>query len=138
MKTIKDYSWFYGHFRHHNCPVGLDEVEIAHRHILQERPKILGVCWHENSINHLLALREVQTKGRWDEFWSRCQQGNVVCRAASPDIDAGQPHPSRWLCSGSVPNRRTHDDDVRFSPLSHPMSEQNSRRLDMEETVRAL
>lgn len=49
--------------------IGSGEVEAAHRFIPQERMKIPGACWHEDTLNPMLALRTIRANQWWGDFW---------------------------------------------------------------------
>jgi len=56
-------------------PIGSGEVESAHRYIPQDRLKLPGACWREDSINPMMAIRVIKKNGWWDDFWDwRCEK----------------------------------------------------------------
>lgn len=59
----------YREYKDDDWPIGSGEAEAAHRYIPQERLKISGACWREETLNPMLALRVVRANGWWDEFW---------------------------------------------------------------------
>ncbi len=60
---------YYREYKEDDWPIGSGEAEAAHRYIPQERLKISGACWREETLNPMLALRVVRSNGWWDEFW---------------------------------------------------------------------
>ena len=48
---------------------GSRESESAHRFIPQERLKIAGACWREETLNLMLAPRVIRANGWWNDFW---------------------------------------------------------------------
>lgn len=60
----------YRSYREREWPIGSGEAEAAHRFIPQERLKIVGACWREETLNPMLALRVLRANGWWDEFWA--------------------------------------------------------------------
>jgi len=59
----------YREYREKEWPIGSGQAEAAHIFIPQERLKIVGACWKEETLNPMLALRVVRANGWWDEFW---------------------------------------------------------------------
>ncbi len=59
----------YNKFKVDDYPIGSGEIESAHKSILQERLKIPGAGWKEESINPMLALRILRTNEWWEDFW---------------------------------------------------------------------
>lgn len=68
----------YKKYRAEDWPIGSGEAEAAHRYIPQERLKITGACWREETLNPMLALRVARANGWWDDFW----QNEHAARAA--------------------------------------------------------
>ena len=64
----------YRAYRERDWPIGSGEAEAAHRFIPQERLKIVGACWREETLNPMLALRVLRANGWWDEFWKSEQE----------------------------------------------------------------
>jgi hypothetical protein len=50
-------------------PIGSGEIESAHKGEVQRRLKLPGTWWTVDGANHVLALRLLQTNGRWDDYW---------------------------------------------------------------------
>lgn len=59
----------YYEYREKDWPIGSGEAEAAHIFIPQERLKIVGACWKEETLNPMLALRVLRANGWSDEFW---------------------------------------------------------------------
>ncbi|QDG54569.1 hypothetical protein FIV42_28640 [Persicimonas caeni] len=53
----------YKEYRKKEWPIGSGEAEAAHRYIPQERLKISGACWREETLNPMLALRVARANG---------------------------------------------------------------------------
>ncbi len=64
----------YRAYRENDWPIGSGQAEAAHRFIPQERLKIVGACWREETLNPMLALRVLRANGWWDEFWESEQE----------------------------------------------------------------
>lgn len=64
----------YRAYRDNEWPIGSGQAEAAHRFIPQERLKIVGACWREETLNPMLALRVLRANGWWDEFWESEKQ----------------------------------------------------------------
>ena len=50
-------------------PIGSDEIESAHRYIVQQRLKRPGAWWTPDNIDCLLALRLARANRRWADYW---------------------------------------------------------------------
>jgi hypothetical protein len=61
----------YNKFKADDYPIGSGEIESAHKSIPQERLKIPGAGWKEESINSMLALRILRANEWWDDFWEK-------------------------------------------------------------------
>jgi hypothetical protein len=61
----------YNKFKADDYPIGSGEIESAHKSIPQERLKIPGAGWKEESINSMLALRILRANEWWDDFWDK-------------------------------------------------------------------
>lgn len=61
----------YNKFKADDYPVGSGEIESAHKSIPQERLKIPGAGWKEESINPMLALRILRANEWWEDFWTQ-------------------------------------------------------------------
>jgi hypothetical protein len=61
-----DYAWT----KAQGLPIGSGAVEGGHRHIIQERLKLPGAWWNEESLNPMLALRTLRANGWWETFWN--------------------------------------------------------------------
>ena len=53
-----------------DLPIGLGEIESAHRYIAQQRLKRLGACWRAANADHMLALRINRANRQWDAYWA--------------------------------------------------------------------
>lgn len=63
------YCLHYDAYRAKDWTIGSGEVESAHRFIPQERMKIPGACWREETLNPMLALRTTRANQWWNDFW---------------------------------------------------------------------
>lgn len=61
----------YNKFKADDYPIGSGEIESAHKSIPQERLKIPGAGWKEESINPMLALRILRANDWWEDFWTQ-------------------------------------------------------------------
>lgn len=61
----------YNKFKADDYPIGSGEIESAHKSIPQERLKIPGAGWKEESINPMLALRILRANEWWEDFWNQ-------------------------------------------------------------------
>ena len=60
----------YGKYEKKDWPISSGEVESAHKYLPQDRLKLPGACWREDSINPMLAIRVIKKNGWWDDFWN--------------------------------------------------------------------
>jgi hypothetical protein len=51
-------------------PIGTGTVESANKLVVEERMKGPGMHWSEAHVNPMLALRNAQCSGRWDQEWA--------------------------------------------------------------------
>jgi hypothetical protein len=51
-------------------PIGTGAVESANKLVVEERMKGPGMHWGEAHVNPMLALRNAQCSGRWDQEWA--------------------------------------------------------------------
>jgi hypothetical protein len=49
-------------------PIGLGEIESAHRYIIQNRLKIAGAWWKGNNAQNMIALRILRADGEWETY----------------------------------------------------------------------
>jgi hypothetical protein len=61
-----DYSWAQAQ----GLPIGSGAVEGGHRYVIQQRLKLPGAWWSEESVNPMLALRTLRANGCWGPFWN--------------------------------------------------------------------
>jgi len=61
-----DYPWA----KEQGLPIGSGAVEGGHRHVIQQRLKLPGAWWSEESVNPMLALRTLRANGWWTAFWN--------------------------------------------------------------------
>ena len=54
---------------HKELPIGAEEVERAHRYVIQARFKRPGTWWSPASIDNMLALRLCRANRNWDCYW---------------------------------------------------------------------
>ena len=50
-------------------PTGSGAVEGGHRYVIQDRLKLPGVWWKEETVNPMLALRTLRANHHWHAFW---------------------------------------------------------------------
>ena len=50
-------------------PIGLGEIESAHRYVIQERLKLSGCWWKLENALAMLALRVLRANGDWNSYW---------------------------------------------------------------------
>ena len=51
-------------------PIGSGEIEGGHRHVIQERLKITGAWWLEQTAEWMLQLRTKRASKDWEKYWS--------------------------------------------------------------------
>lgn len=51
-------------------PIGLGEIESAHRYVIQKRLKVAGGAWLIKQAGNMLALRLCRANRKWDYYWS--------------------------------------------------------------------
>ena len=59
----------YATARREGLPIGSGAVEGGHRPVIQERLKLPGAWWKEETVTPMLALRCLRANCRWDSFW---------------------------------------------------------------------
>ena len=55
-------------------PIGSGEIESAHRYVLQQRLKLAGAWWKEETAADMLALRTLRANGEWNQYWAALEQ----------------------------------------------------------------
>ncbi len=60
----------YAAARREGLPIGSGAVEGGHRPVIQDRLKLPGTWWKEETVNPMLALRSLRANNRWEAFWS--------------------------------------------------------------------
>ena len=50
-------------------PIGSGAVEGGHRPVIQQRLKLPGAWWKEETVTPMLALRCLRANHRWEPFW---------------------------------------------------------------------
>ena len=55
-------------------PIGSGEIESAHRYVLQQRLKLAGAWWKEETAADMLALRTLRANGEWNQYWAPLEQ----------------------------------------------------------------
>jgi len=55
-------------------PIGSGEIESAHRYVIQQRLKLAGAWWTEETAADMLALRTLRANGEWDQYWAPLEQ----------------------------------------------------------------
>lgn len=57
-----------------DLPIGSGEIESAHRYVLQQRLKLAGAWWKEETAADMLALRTLRANGEWHQYWAPLEQ----------------------------------------------------------------
>lgn len=55
-------------------PIGSGEIESAHRYVIQQRLKLAGAWWKEETAADMLALRTLRVNGEWNQYWTPLEQ----------------------------------------------------------------
>ena len=55
-------------------PIGSGEIESAHRYVIQQRLKLAGAWWKEDTAADMLALRTLRANGQWNQYWATFEQ----------------------------------------------------------------
>lgn len=55
-------------------PIGSGEIESAHRYVIQQRLKLAGAWWQEETAADMLALRTLRANGEWTQYWAALEQ----------------------------------------------------------------
>jgi hypothetical protein len=55
-------------------PIGSGEIESAHRYVIQQRLKLAGAWWKEETAADMLALRTLRANGQWNQYWAAFEQ----------------------------------------------------------------
>lgn len=55
-------------------PIGSGEIESAHRYVIQQRLKLAGAWWTEDTAADMLALRTLRANGEWNQYWAPLEQ----------------------------------------------------------------
>ena len=55
-------------------PIGSGEIESAHRYVIQQRLKLAGAWWTEETAADMLALRTLRANGEWNQYWTPLEQ----------------------------------------------------------------
>lgn len=50
-------------------PIGSEEIESAHRYVVQQRLKRPGAWWTPDNAETMLALRVTRANGQWPIYW---------------------------------------------------------------------
>jgi len=53
-----------------DLPIGSGEIESAHRYVIQQRLKLAGAWWKEETAADMLALRTLRANGEWNQYWA--------------------------------------------------------------------
>jgi hypothetical protein len=72
----------YAQFRAEGHPIGSGIVESANKLVVQARLKGAGMHWQRVNVNAMLALRNLECNGRWQEGWRQIEQLNQKVRFA--------------------------------------------------------
>ena len=57
-----------------DLPIGSGEIESAHRYVIQQRLKLAGAWWNEETAAHMLALRTLRANGEWHQYWAALER----------------------------------------------------------------
>ena len=57
-----------------DLPIGSGEIESAHRYVIQQRLKVAGAWWKEETAAAMLALRTLRANGEWTQYWAPLEQ----------------------------------------------------------------
>ena len=57
-----------------DLPIGSGEIESAHRYVLQQRLKLAGAWWKEETAAAMLALRTLRANREWHQYWGPLEQ----------------------------------------------------------------
>jgi len=58
-----------------DLPIGSGEIESAHRYVIQQRLKLAGAWWKEETAADMLALRTLRANGEWNhQYWAALEQ----------------------------------------------------------------
>ena len=60
-----------------DLPLGSGEIESAHRYVIQQRLKLAGAWWKEDTAADMLALRTLRANGQWEQYWATIEQQAV-------------------------------------------------------------
>lgn len=72
----------YAQFRAEGHPIGSGIVESANKLVVQARLKGAGMHWQRVNVNPMLALRNLECNGRWQEGWEQIGQLKLKIRLA--------------------------------------------------------
>ena len=70
--------------------MGSGAMESIHRNGSQQRLKLPGARWTQDTAQALLHLRMMRIAGRWDDFWSQDKVDDVLLRAFRPAEEQDQ------------------------------------------------
>lgn len=88
----------YSQFQREGWPIGSGAVESANKLVVEARLKGAGMHWHPDSVNPMLALRNVVCSDRWEESWPTIAQKLAQGRPKRADLSPTQPSgPNRVL-----------------------------------------
>ena len=63
-----------------NLPIGSGVTESACKTLVKQRLCCSGMRWKNKGAKMVLSLRAlIQTKGRWQQFWSKIDQYGILC-----------------------------------------------------------
>jgi hypothetical protein len=57
-----------------DLPIGSGEIESAHRYVIQQRLKLAGAWWKDDTAADMLALRTLRANGEWNQHWAALEQ----------------------------------------------------------------
>ena len=57
-----------------DLPIGSGEIETAHRYVLQQRLKLAGAWWKEETAAAMLALHTLRANREWHQYWDPLEQ----------------------------------------------------------------
>ena len=92
VKRLRDNAWRmdYPALRARGIQIGSGAMESIHRNGSQQRLKLPGARWTQDTAQALLHLRMMRIAGRWDDFWSQDKVDDVLLRAFRPAEEQDQ------------------------------------------------
>ncbi len=114
----------YRRFRAEGHPIGSGIVESANKLVMQARLKGSGMHWQRGNVNAMLALRNLECNGRWQEGWSEIERPKKQMRLARRQ--------EQWLVKQAaqvlaIETSRLSQGEQATSPSSSPILSQPTR-----------